>query len=229
MPLTTAATASAAPEVYAVVTQCLPGAQFKCKLISRPGFPTCICELSSHQKLKIAVRVRDILHVDTTDYDRSDQGTAEILEVIHDAKDLKRLRKDGAIPAEDQMPEIQTKDHYTTKRDKRNDDRRPASKLTAEEEIEQRNNELSQPPAPNFGDDDESDAVPDDMKDHPAMQQDNEDEDEEESLASKKERGAHLTKAEKHACKLEEKARAAHQQLESNLANGVSGEALDDL
>jgi hypothetical protein len=221
-----ALTAAAVPtsDAYVVVIQCLPGAQFKCKIISRAGFPKCIAELSSHQKLKIAVKVADILRVDTTDYDRSDQGTAEILEVIHDAKEIKRLRKDGVIPTEDEMPEIQTKDHHTTKRDKKNDHRRPESKLTAEEEIEQRNHELSQRPAPQFDDDDE--AVPEDMKDHPAMREDDE---EDESLSSKKGRGAHLTSAEKQALKLEEKAQAAHRELEISLANGVSGEALDDL
>lgn len=198
-----------APDVYAIIVQCLPRAQFSCKLLNRAHFPTCVCELSPHQKTRVAVAVGDILRVDPTDYDRDERGTGAILEVIHDAKEIKRLRKSGAIPDEDAMPVIPSKEHHHSKRDKpQHHKQHDSTSMTEEDAIKLRN----QPPAPAF--DDEADAIPEDMIDHPAMRE----EEDEELLADKKKRGAHLTKSEKHALKLESKAQAAHDELESALA-----------
>lgn len=205
-------------EEYAIVVQLMPKSQFKCKLLNRPKYPTCIAELSSHQKIRVAVAVGDILQVDPTDYDRDDKGTAEIIEVVHDAKELKRLRKDGSLPKEEDMPQIATKAHHTTKREKAlHEDRKTAN----DEDVEERNRSFGEQPAPVFYDDDDE-------------QEEGTEEPPTQVVAAPQGRGGRLTKDEKRALKHESKEvvtndALAQRELDEAIAAAANDVNLDDL
>ncbi len=90
-------------EAYVLVAAACENQNFRCIVLSDDDRPVILCSLPRLSKGKFRVTVNEIYRVDITDLNKAG-GTADILEHITEAKELKQLRKAGLVPAEDDMP-----------------------------------------------------------------------------------------------------------------------------
>lgn len=99
---------------YLVVTNLKNKGVLGTRLISR-GEPYLPMDATLANKRLAMPNIGDVVLADTSDADLN-IGTADILEIITDAKELKRLRKDGTIPPnEDYQEMLAIKGNYEDK------------------------------------------------------------------------------------------------------------------
>ena len=92
-------------EQYVFVSAACEHQTFRCIVLSDDEHLTIPCTIPKLSKGKFHVAPGQILRVDTQDLEKQG-GTADILEIISDTKELRHLRKCGLIPAEDAMPQL---------------------------------------------------------------------------------------------------------------------------
>jgi hypothetical protein len=90
-------------EEYVLVIAACENQNFRCVVLSDTSHPVIVCSLPKLLKGKFRVAVGELYRVDAQDLHK-EGGTADILEHITDAKEIKQLRKAGLIPAEGDMP-----------------------------------------------------------------------------------------------------------------------------
>lgn len=89
---------------YLVVTNFKNKGVMGTRLLSR-GEPYLPVDATLGNKRLPMPQIGDIVLADMSDADKM-VGTADILEIITDAKEIKRLRKDGSIPSEEEYAEM---------------------------------------------------------------------------------------------------------------------------
>ena len=104
-----------ANNAFGLVRKCFHDCTFHVRITSNGApFKRVKASLSKKLKSKFEVTAGTIVHLDTSDM-TSGEGYCDILDVVDDHKELKRLRKDGLIPSEEVCLASQKREKHVSK------------------------------------------------------------------------------------------------------------------